>query len=117
MNLLHFKIIAGVALLSFASLLSLVFEESTGSSTPGCSSGLGRPCSSPFSTYSNSLARRNIVPRRAIPWAFNGAPWVSAAAALMILLYVPMGSPPILSGSGDLILILYLLGFPPLPWR
>ena len=51
------------------------------------------------------------MPRRAIPWAFNGAPWVSAVAALMILLYIPMGSlPPILSASGDLILILYLLG-------
>jgi formate hydrogenlyase subunit 4 len=111
MNLLHFKVIAGVALLIFASLLSLVFEGVDRIIHARMQLRLGPPLFQPFFDILKLLGKENIVPRRAIPWAFNGAPWVSAAAALMILLYVPMGSlPPILAGSGDLILILYLLG-------
>ena len=111
MTLLLFKLIAGVALLFFAFLLSLVFEGVDRIIHARMQLRLGPPLFQPFFDILKLLGKENIVPRRAIPWAFNGAPWVSAAAALMILLYIPMGSlPPILAGSGDLILILYLLG-------
>lgn len=111
MILLLFKVLAGVALLVFASLLSLVFEGVDRIFHARMQLRLGPPLFQPFLDLLKLLGKENIVPRRAIPWAFNGAPWVSATAAMMVLLYVPMGSlPPILSGSGDLILIMYLLG-------
>ena len=111
MTLLQFKVVAGAALLFFALLLSLLFEGVDRVVHARMQLRLGPPVFQPFYDVLKLLGKENIVPRRAIPWAFNGAPWVSAAAAMMILLYVPMGSlPPILAASGDLILILYLLG-------
>jgi formate hydrogenlyase subunit 4 len=106
-----FKILAGLALLIFASLLSLLYEGIDRIFHARMQSRLGPPLFQPFYDVLKLLGKENIVPRRAVPWAFNGAPWVAAATALMIVLYVPMGSlQPILGGHGDLILILYLLG-------
>ncbi|AER66931.1 respiratory-chain NADH dehydrogenase subunit 1 [Thermovirga lienii DSM 17291] len=106
------KILAGLALLAFASLLSLLFEGVDRIFHARMQLRIGPPLLQPFYDVLKLLGKENIVPRRAIPWAFNGAPWLAAATALMVFLYVPMGSlPPILSGEGDLILIMYLLGF------
>jgi formate hydrogenlyase subunit 4 len=111
MTLIQFKVLAGIGLLFFSLLVSLLYEGVDRIIHARMQLRLGPPLFQPFYDILKLLGKENIVPRRAIPWAFNGAPWVSAAAAMMILLYVPMGSlPPLLTGSGDLILILYLLG-------
>jgi len=111
MSILLYKFLAGAALLIFGSLLSFFFEGIDRIIHARMQLRLGPPVFQPFYDLFKLLGKENIVPRRAIPWAFNGAPWVAASTALMVLLYIPMGSlPPILSGHGDLILILYLLG-------
>lgn len=72
---------------------------------------IGPPILQSFIDQLKLLGKENIVPRRAVPWAFNGAPWVAMASMLLFFLYIPIGSlPPVLGGHGDMILVLYLLG-------
>ena len=82
MTLLQFKVVAGAALLFFALLLSLLFEGVDRVVHARMQLRLGPPVFQPFYDVLKLLGKENIVPRRAIPWAFNGAPWVSAAAAM-----------------------------------
>jgi formate hydrogenlyase subunit 4 len=74
---------------------------------------VGPPIVQPFRDIGKLLLKENIVPQRAISWLFNSAPLVALAACVSILLYLPIGGMgPVLSGYGDLILVLYLLAVP-----
>lgn len=74
---------------------------------------VGPPIVQPFRDISKLLVKESIVPENAISWLFNAAPLVALAAAASVLLYLPIGDvSPILSGQGDLILVLYLLAIP-----
>lgn len=76
-------------------------------------SRIGPPLRQPFRDVRKLLIKESIVPEDAIPWIFNSMPVVSLAATLIILLYLPIGSfKPILSGHGDLILLVYLFAIP-----
>ena len=76
---------------------------------------VGPPIRQPFRDVRKLFCKENIIPKNAVPWLFNSAPIIALASAIVILLYIPMGSlPPILEGYGDLILILYLLLIPSL---
>jgi len=74
---------------------------------------VGPPLVQPFRDIGKLLIKENIVPEAAVPWLFNGAPLLALASVITILFYLPLGDVrPILSGYGDLILILYLLAIP-----
>ena len=76
---------------------------------------IGPPIRQPFRDIVKLFTKENIVPENAIPWVFNLVPLLGLVAAISILLYLPLGGfPPILSQSGDLILVLYLLIMPSL---
>lgn len=76
---------------------------------------VGPPLTQPFTDIRKLFIKENVVPANAIPWLFNLAPVVALASAVTILLYIPIGGfPPVLSGGGDLILVMYLLTLPAL---
>ena len=76
---------------------------------------IGPPVSQPFRDIKKLMMKENIVPKYAVRWIFNLMPFVSLVTTILILLYLPMaGLSPVLEGSGDLILILYMLIFPSL---
>lgn len=76
---------------------------------------IGPPWDQPFHDFLKLMSKENVVPRHAIPWLFNLAPLLALGSTLLLLLYIPIGSwGPLLSGYGDLILIVYLLVVPAL---
>jgi len=76
---------------------------------------IGPPLIQPLTDMRKLFTKENVVPANAIPWLFNMAPVVALASAITILLYIPVGGfPPVLSGGGDLILVMYLLTLPAL---
>ena len=76
---------------------------------------IGPPIRQPFRDVVKLFTKENVVPEHAISWIFNLVPLVGLVASISILLYLPLGGfPPILSQSGDLILVLYLLIVPSL---
>jgi formate hydrogenlyase subunit 4 len=76
---------------------------------------IGPPLSQPLTDIRKLFSKENVVPANAIPWLFNLAPVVALASAITILLYIPVGGfAPVLSGGGDLVLVMYLLTLPAL---
>lgn len=74
---------------------------------------IGPPIIQPFRDIKKLLVKENIVPANAIPWIYNGAPFLALAAVVTVLFYLPLGDQrPLFSGYGDLILVLYLLALP-----
>jgi formate hydrogenlyase subunit 4 len=74
---------------------------------------LGPPIVQPFRDIKKLLVKENIVPANAVPWLYNGAPFLALASTITILFYLPLGDQrPLFAGYGDLILILYLLALP-----
>ena len=105
------RLVAGTALMLLVMVLALLFDGADRIISARMQRRLGPPLLQPFLDLLKLLGKENIVPRRAVPWVFNGAPWVAAASMLLVFLYIPIGSlPPVLGVHGDLILILYLLG-------
>jgi len=105
------RLVAGTALMLLVMVLALLFDGADRIISARMQRRLGPPLLQPFLDLLKLLGKENIVPRRAVPWAFNGAPWVAAASMFLVFLYIPIGSlPPVLGVHGDLILILYLLG-------
>lgn len=81
----------------------------------------GPPLLQPFIDIRKLLSKQSAVPANAIPLIFNAAPIIAFASAVMILLYIPVGTInpagaliPVVSEWGDLILILFLLTIPAL---
>jgi formate hydrogenlyase subunit 4 len=74
---------------------------------------VGPPIRQPFMDFFKLMIKENIVPQNAVPWIFNGAPIMALVSSITILLYLPVGNiPPLLSGYGDIVLIIYLLTLP-----
>jgi len=95
--------------------LSLIYKGIDRKLSARLQSRYGPPIIQPIFDVQKLMVKESIVPRNAIPWMFNGAPIVALASALLIMLYLPIGSfDPVLDGYGDLILIIYLLTLPSL---
>ncbi len=76
---------------------------------------IGPPIRQPLLDVLKLLVKENIIPRTAIPWLFGAMPFAALVAAVTVLLYLPVGPfRPVLSGYGDLVLVLYLLAIPSL---
>ncbi len=109
MMLFLMKLVAGMALVILSVIIALIFEGVDRIVHARMQNRIGPPILQPVYDIIKLMGKESIVPRRAVPWLFNGAPWLAAVAAMMVILYIPIGSlPPILTGNGDMILIAYL---------
>lgn len=105
------RLVAGTALMLLVVVLAFLYDGADRIISARMQRRIGPPLLQPFLDLLKLLGKENIVPRRAVPWAFNGAPWVAVASMLLVFLYIPVGSlPPVLGVHGDMILIIYLLG-------
>ncbi|MCX6798503.1 MAG: NADH-quinone oxidoreductase subunit H [Candidatus Diapherotrites archaeon] len=76
---------------------------------------VGPPLLQPFIDVKKLLMKENIVPQNAVAWLFNAAPVAALCASIALLLYIPLfGSGALLEGSGDMVLVVYLLLLPSL---
>jgi NADH-quinone oxidoreductase subunit H len=78
-------------------------------------SRIGPPLVQPFRDVSKLLMKENIVPDGALKWLFQVSPVLCVMGSAALLLYIPLfGQPALFAGSGDLILVVYLLMVPSL---
>jgi len=112
-GILLLKIIGAVVIAFLGVVLGLFYKGIDRKLAARMQARVGPPIRQPFLDFFKLMIKENIIPENAIPWMFNGAPIMTLVASLTILFYLPIGSiPPILSGYGDIILIIYLLTLP-----
>lgn len=105
----------GIVILFGSGLLGLVYKGFDRKLAAHMQGRIGPPLRQPFYDVGKLMIKENIVPAHAVKWLFNGMPVISLAAVATILFYLPLGGfPPLFSGYGDLILVLYLLAVPSL---
>ena len=111
---LLFRIIIGGIGITFVSLFfGLLFKGIDRKIAAHMQKRVGPPIRQPFRDIGKLMVKENIVPENSIPWLFNLAPILCLASSATLLFYMPLGGyEPLLTGHGDLILILYLLILP-----
>lgn len=78
-------------------------------------SRIGPPIVQPFLDVSKLLMKESIVPAGALRWLFQFSPVMCVMGSAVLLLYIPLfGQPALFEGSGDTILIIYMLTIPSL---
>ncbi|MGA1821039.1 MAG: respiratory chain complex I subunit 1 family protein [Thermoplasmatota archaeon] len=114
---------AGILVLAAALIVSLILKGIDRKFAAWLQARVGPPIRQPFWDVFKLFQKENVVPERAVPWAFNGAPLVAFLASLLLLFFVPLGPVdgvmeelgglnPILGGYGDIILLIYLMAIP-----
>lgn len=95
------------------TLLALVYKGFDRKLAARMQGRIGPPIRQPFLDLGKLLVKETVVPRTAVRWAFNLMPFLALVAAGTVLLYLPVGPfAPVLSGYGDVIVVLYLLALP-----
>ena len=108
-------VIGTIGLAAFGIVFGLMYKGVDRKLSAHMQGRVGPPLRQPFLDIRKLFTKENIIPENAIPWVFNLAPLIGLVGTLTILLYIPIGGfPPLASGQGDLILILYLLMIPSL---
>ena len=104
-----------LAVTVFAIVIGLLFLGIDRKLTAHMQARIGPPLTQPFTDVAKLLSKESIIPEDAIPLLFNMAPMLALSGSVAILLYLPIGAfPPLLGGSGDLVLVMYLLTVPAL---
>lgn len=76
---------------------------------------VGPPLVQPFRDVGKLMMKESIIPNGALRWLFQFSPVMCVMGSATLLLYVPLfGQPAVFEGSGDAILLLYLLTIPSL---
>jgi len=76
---------------------------------------VGPPLAQPFRDVSKLMMKESIIPNGALKWLFQFSPIMCVMGSAALLLYIPLfGQPALFEGSGDTILIIYLLTIPSL---
>ena len=76
---------------------------------------VGPPLAQPFRDVSKLLMKESIIPHGSLKWLFQFCPVMCVMGSAVLLLYIPLfGQPALFEGSGDAILIIYLLTIPSL---
>jgi len=82
-------------------------------------SRIGPPLRQPYWDLKKLMMKQTIIPENSVPWIFKGAPLLSFASSVVLLIYIILPYFMHLAGlnhsfikSGDLILIVYLLMIP-----
>lgn len=112
MNALHLVWQSAIVVLG-SGILGLMYKGVDRKLAARMQGRIGPPLRQPFFDVGKLLVKENVVPRDAVAWLYHAAPMLAIVASITVLLYLPLGpNPPVLSGQGDLILILYLLAVP-----
>jgi Formate hydrogenlyase subunit 4 len=107
------KIIGAIVIAFLGIVIGLFYKGIDRKLAARMQARVGPPIRQPFLDFFKLMIKENIVPENAVPWIFNGAPIMTLVSSITILLYLPVGNiPPILSGYGDIVLIIYLLTLP-----
>jgi formate hydrogenlyase subunit 4 len=76
---------------------------------------IGPPVVQPYRDVSKLLMKESIIPAGALRWLFQFSPVMCVMGSAALLLYIPLfGQPALFEGSGDAILIIYMLTIPSL---
>lgn len=76
---------------------------------------VGPPLVQPFRDVGKLMMKESIIPNGALRWLFQFSPVMCVMGSTALLLYIPLfGQPALFEGSGDAILLLYLLTIPSL---
>jgi formate hydrogenlyase subunit 4 len=76
---------------------------------------VGPPVVQPFRDIGKLMIKESIIPNGALRWLFQFSPVMCVMGSATLLLYIPLlGQPALFEGSGDAILLLYLLTIPSL---
>ena len=107
------KIIGAIVIAFLGVVIGLFYKGIDRKLAARMQARVGPPIRQPFIDFFKLMIKENIVPQNAVPWIFNGAPIMALVSSITILLYLPVGNiPPLLSGYGDIVLIVYLLTLP-----
>jgi len=110
-------VIGTIGLSLFAISCGLLYKGFDRKIAAHMQSRIGPPVIQPFLDVSKFMIKDTVQPERALTWLYNAAPLMSLASMVTVLLYLPFGGltfTPVLSGYGDLILLVYLLIIPAL---
>ena len=76
---------------------------------------IGPPVVQPYRDVSKLLMKESIIPAGSLRWLFQFSPVMCVMGSAALLLYIPLfGQPALFEGSGDAILIIYMLTIPSL---
>ena len=76
---------------------------------------VGPPLVQPFRDVGKLMMKESIIPNGALRWLFQFSPVMCVMGSAALLLYIPLfGQAALFEGSGDAILLLYLLTIPSL---
>ena len=107
------KIIGAIVIAFLGVVIGLFYKGIDRKLAARMQARVGPPIRQPFIDFFKLMIKENIVPQNAVPWIFNGAPIMALVSSITILLYLPVGNiPPLLSGYGDIVLIVYLITLP-----
>lgn len=107
------KILLAILIASLGVVIGLFYKGLDRKIAARMQARVGPPIRQPFMDFFKLMIKENIIPQNAVSWIFNGAPIMALVSAITILLYLPIGNiPPLLSGYGDIVLIIYLLTLP-----
>ncbi len=74
---------------------------------------VGPPLVQPFRDVGKLMMKESIIPNGALRWLFQFSPVMCVMGSAALLLYIPLfGQPALFEGSGDAILLIYLLTVP-----
>ena len=112
---LGITILLGIVILALGVFFGLLYLGIDRKLVARMQGRIGPPIRQPFRDVSKLLMKESIIPDDAISWLFKFAPVLCLMGAAVLLLYVPLfGQPALLEGSGDIIVVLYLLIIPAL---
>jgi formate hydrogenlyase subunit 4 len=104
------KAVASVTLMLLAAVISLLFEGAGRLVRARGERRVGPPLFQPFYELVRLLGKQERLRRDESPWLNCGGPLFAGALSLTTFLYMPVGSlPPVLTGGGDLILVVTLI--------
>jgi formate hydrogenlyase subunit 4 len=104
-----------ILLLFGSTLVALVYKGIDRKFAAWMQGRIGPPIRQPFLDLGKLLVKETVVPRTAVGWVFGGMPFLALLCSAAVLFYLPIGPfAPVLSGHGDLVLVLYLLAMPAL---
>ena len=111
--LLLLKIIGAIIIAFLGVVIGLFYKGIDRKLAARMQARVGPPLRQPFLDFFKLMIKENIVPENAVPWIFNGVPIMTLVSSISILFYLPISNiSPLLSGYGDIILIIYLLTLP-----
>ena len=109
MGLFHILVFPG---LLFVSIIGLLLAGVDRKVLARMQKRMGPPLIQPFYDFFKLMGKETIVPHAANKTAFLAAPVIGFASLVVTMLFIPVFGYSAFSGSGDLIVILYLLTIP-----